>query len=148
MINNDADILKLCLKVNQLRSINLLLCDKKIILAEGELCTVEMLPELSRKIVYLENVFNGDIAIFEDSNIKEERRAVHLRIWKNDNSIGSKMHLIDTLMNRLKSFHEKRNKINFLSSAMISYNMSLSQIRLTLNKVCCEFITEFVVDTK
>jgi len=141
-IENDAEILDLCLKINDLRCINLLLCDKKIILTEGEVCKIELAPELRDKILYLEKkTRNRDTS----TKLREDVTDVHLSIWKNDNSFGRNINLVDSLRNRLTSFHDKRNKINFLSPAMVSYSMSLSQIRLNFNKVCCDFISEFIV---
>lgn len=144
-IENDSEILDLCLKINHLRSINLLLCDRKIILLKGEVCKIDMAPELCNKIMHLEEMNRNKNLT---TKLGDELTDVHLSIWKNDNSVRKNMHLVHSLMKRLTSFHDKRHKIHFLSSAMVSYGMSLSQIRLNLNEVCCDFISEFVVVTK
>ena len=144
--DNDHDMVKLCLKVDQLRALNQNLCEKKIILPTGEIRIFEIPAKLSTRMIHLRSRVDGncfkEIAHHQKNHDKNNK--IKVTIWKKDREVLKYMHLFDTLVNRLNSFHEKKTKIDFSSPALIKYNVSLSQPRISLNTVCCNFLMAYV----
>ena len=134
-LDSDVEMMNLCLLVNILRQVNWILCDNKIITSDG--------------VTYDDTGWNNTLQNrFEtvkvlrnnDMNKPIER----LTVWKRDMKVSKYCTLIIALSNRLRSFHDKRNKINFNSPPMIEYNISISQMRIELNNICCLFLDKYL----
>ena len=146
-INNDKEMVHLCVKVNRLRCLNLELCDNKIILENNERGTITMEPAVRLIVMKLEAIGGNDNDEINRAFGNNAEDDIWMSIWKRDHSIGKNIPLLNSFIKRLESFHAKRHKINFCSPPMISYNKSLSGLRICLNTVCCEFLLEFVDGT-
>lgn len=57
-VSNDMDILKLCETINELRELNLKICDNTIFLPTGETYEVKMSEDLAKKVDDLPNRLN------------------------------------------------------------------------------------------
>jgi len=147
---DDEDLLRLCLMVNDLREVNLAICDGTILLASGEEYVTDLPVDVSTRIENLKH--RVEIADSQSplakkdifNNESDGYIAIVLKTWKQDQEFHASMPTFFELTNRLTSFLEKNFKIDFNSSALVAYNKTLAQNRIDLDSICIQFLNVFL----
>ena len=146
-VSNDMDILKLCETINALRLLNLKICDNTIFLPTGETYEVEMSEDLEEKVNDLPNrlnLFKAHNMNISNDNDYEYSVTGDLEEWKETHDINKIIASVSALYERLMSFYDKREKINFASVSLKNYTISLSETRIDLDAISIRFLETFL----
>ena len=146
-VSNDRDILKLCETINALRVLNLKICDNTIFLPTGETYEVKMSEDLEEKVNDLPNrlnLFKAHNMNISNDNDDEYSVTGDLEEWKETHDINKIIASVSALYERLMSFYDKREKINFASLSLKNYTISLSKTRIDLDAISIRFLETFL----
>ena len=150
----DEDILRFCLNLNNLKKVNLSLCEGKIILKTGELYEPRNHDDIDAKIEMVQDMVSAADGmsplkkkdIFPNGDEAGENHGLNvLKYWKIDCDFQQTSPHFIKFLQRLQKFHDKANQISFEAEAWVGYNKSLSNHRIELDEQLGKFLRFFLL---
>ena len=148
----DEDILRFCVTLNNLKELNLSLCQGRILLDSEELYVPTDHTEIDARIgMVKEMILSADgmsplrkKEVFPNSDDTDDINSLQVQGWRHDVELQQATPHFELFIERLTKFNNKSDQIVFSTDAWIQFNKKLSTHRIELDEKCREFLRVFL----